>query len=105
MPYNLSTRWRRVFEDTRTKEWRFHPLRSQRRDFGKLNGRDRGADEWRMSSMIVAAGSDHCHRATVLDTIRVGVDALVQLRRDTERERPEKRRGYKCRDKNATAIM
>jgi hypothetical protein len=30
--------------------------------------------------MIVAAGSDHCRRAIVLDTIRILVDALMQLR-------------------------
>jgi hypothetical protein len=30
-----------------------------------------------MSSMIVAAGSDHCRRAIVLGTIRIRVDALV----------------------------
>jgi hypothetical protein len=30
--------------------------------------------------MVVTAGGDHGRRATVLDTIRIRVDALMQLR-------------------------
>ena len=40
--------------------------------------------------MIVAARCDHGRRAIVLGTIRILVDALVQLRGGTQRERPEK---------------
>jgi hypothetical protein len=54
-----------------------------------------------MNSMIVAAGSDHCRRAIVLGTIRVLVDALMQLRGSTQRERPEESSGNKRRDKGA----
>ena len=57
-----------------------------------------------MSSMIIAAGRDHRHRATVLDTVRIPVDALVQLRGSTQRERPEKRYGDPNRDKRASVI-
>jgi hypothetical protein len=38
-----------------------------------------------MSSMIVAAGSDHRRRAIVLGTIRIRVHVLVQLRGSTQR--------------------
>ena len=55
--------------------------------------------------MIVAAGSDHCRRAIVLDTIRILVDALVQLRGSTQRERPEESSGNKRRDKGAPVII
>ena len=40
--------------------------------------------------MIVAARCHHGHRAVVLGAIRILVDALVQLRRSTQRERPKK---------------
>ena len=36
-----------------------------------------------MSNVIVAARGDHRHRAIVFDTIRILVDALVQLRGST----------------------
>ena len=40
--------------------------------------------------MIVAARCDECDCAGVLRAIRIGVHALVQLRRSAERERPKK---------------
>ena len=69
-----------MFEDTRAKKRRFDPLRSQRRNRGKLNCWDRCADQRHMNGMIEAAGRDHRRGAVVLDAIRVGVDTLVQLR-------------------------
>jgi len=57
-----------------------------------------------MGGMIVTAGGDHCRRAIVLNTIRILVDALVQLRGSTQRERPEKRYGDECRDRRARVI-
>ena len=57
-----------------------------------------------MGGMIVTAGGDHCRRAIVLNTIRILVDALVQLRGSTQRERPEKRYGDEYRDRSARAI-
>src|SRR5437773_2093234 len=97
-------RWRRVLEKACAKKRRLNPARDQRRNFGKLNGLDRCADQQRMSSMIVASRGDHGDRAGVLDTIRVAVHALVQLRRSTQRKRAEKCRGNTCRDKGAPVI-
>jgi hypothetical protein len=74
---------RRVLEDGRAEKRRFDPLRSQHRNFGKVNDWDGCADQRRMSTMIVTAGGDHCRGAIVLDTIRVRVEALVQLRGST----------------------
>ncbi len=79
-PTILGVRGRRVLENACAEKRRFDPLRSQRRNFGKVNGRDRCADQRHMSSMIVTARRNHCRCAVVLDTIRILVDALVQLR-------------------------
>ena len=98
-------RGRRVLENASAKKRRLDPLRSQRRNFGKVNGRHRHADQWRMSSMIVTAGGDHRHRAVVLNTIRILVEALMQLRGSTQRERPEKRRGDANHNKRAPVII
>ena len=78
-----------MLENARAKKRRLNPARSQRRNFGKLNGRDGRADQRHMSSMIVAAGSNHRHRAVVLDATSILVDALVELRRRTQGERPK----------------
>jgi len=91
-PDDLSYR-RCVLEDARAKKRRFDPLRSQRRNCGKVNGRNRYADQWRVRRMIVVSRGDHCRRAAVLDPIRICVKALMQLRRSTQRERPDKCRG------------
>ena len=57
-----------------------------------------------MRSVIITAGCDHCRRAAVLNAIGVRVNKLVQLRANTQRERPEKCRGDKARDKCVPAI-
>jgi len=54
--------------------------------------------------MIVTAGGDHRRCATVLDAIRILVDALVQLWGNTQRERPEKCRGEQPRNERALVI-
>ena len=57
-----------------------------------------------MSSVVVTARRDHRRYAVVLDATRVTVDALVQLRGRTQRERPEKSHGNEDRNKRASAI-
>ena len=79
-----------MLENACAKKQRFDPLRSQRRNFGKLSRGNWCADQWWMTCMIVTARCDHCRRAIVLDAIRVGVDALMQLRGSTQRKRAEK---------------
>jgi hypothetical protein len=100
----LAVRRRRVLEDGRAEKRRFDPLRSQRRNCGKVNRRSRYTDQWRMRGMIVVAGGDHCRRAIVLDAVRIVVEALVQLRGSTQRERPQKSHRDKCPDKYMPAI-
>jgi len=93
-----------MLENACAKKRRLNPARDQRRNFGKLNGRGRCADQQRMSSMIVTARCDHRHRAIVFDATRILVDALMQLRGRTQRKRAEKCRGNECRDKGAFVI-
>jgi len=57
-----------------------------------------------MSGMIVAARRNHRRRAVMLGTTRVRVNALVQFRGSTQRERPEKCRRNASRDKCTPAI-
>jgi len=70
-----------------------------------MDAREWRAHQWRMSGMIVIPRGDHCRRAIVLDTIRILVDALVQLRGSAQRERPEKCRGNEGGDKSAPTII
>ena len=94
-----------MLENACAKKRRLNPAGSQRRNFRKLNGRKRHADQWRMSSMIVAARCDHCRCAIVLDATCILVDALMQLRGSTQRERPKKPYGDEGRDDRTSAII
>ena len=69
-----------MLENACAKKRRFDPLRSQRRNFRQLNGRERQTDKQQMRYMIIASGVDDCHSAAVLDTIRIRMKPLVQLR-------------------------
>jgi hypothetical protein len=75
----LIARGRRMLENACAKKRRLNPAWGQRRNCGKVNRGNGCADQWRMSSMIVVAGSDHRHRTVMLNTIRILVDALMQL--------------------------
>jgi len=58
-----------------------------------------------MSNVIVVARGNHGRRTIVLDTIRIRVDALMQLRSSTQCERPEKTYGNECCDYGASAVI
>ncbi len=55
--------------------------------------------------MIVAARCDHGRRAIVVGTIGVRMHALVQLRRSTQRQRPQESYRNERRDKGAPVII
>jgi hypothetical protein len=103
LPDDLGYR-RRVLEDARAKKRRFDPLRSQRRNCGKLNARSRCHHQRDMGRVVVAARRNHRGDTAVLDAVRVRMLTLVQLRGSTQRERPQKCHGDKCRDKCTPAI-
>jgi hypothetical protein len=50
--------------------------------------------------MIEVTRSNKSNRARVVDAIRIRVDALVQLGRSAQRQRPEKNGGSEERDKS-----
>jgi len=97
--------WRRVREDVRAKKERPDPGRGQRRNLRKAGCELRPGNERGLRSMFIAASGNQCDRTTVLRAIRVAVNARVQLRRNAQRERPEKGCGNKCRDKSTPAIV
>jgi len=71
----------RVREDVRAKKERLNPSRAQHRDLRKSKGQFGRADEWRMSSVIIAAGCDQRNRTIVIGAVCISMDAAVQLRR------------------------
>ena len=83
-------RGRRVLENTGNEKRRLNPMRSQSRNRRKLIDERRNANERSGWRIIIAAGSNERDCARVVDAIRIRVNALVQLRGDAERERPEK---------------
>ena len=81
------------------------PSTGSTQEFRKIEWPGAGAlSNGTLSSMIVAAGGDHRHRAAVLDTICVRVDTLVQLRRGIQRHCPEKCERNARRDECTPAI-
>ena len=78
-----------MFENAREKKNRLDPERSQFRN-RELVEMDRRTDVECIRRMIVAAGRYERNGARVIDAVRIMVNAFVQLRRDTERQRPEK---------------
>ena len=87
----LSERGWRVLENACAEKWRRNPERVQRRNRRKLNGGNQCTDQRHMSGMIAAARADQGHRATVLGSIGVRVNPLMQRWRNSQGERPEKR--------------
>jgi hypothetical protein len=73
-------RGRRVLENASEKKRGLDPLRSQIRHWGKLIDENRNADELRTRGMIEVTRSNERYGARVVDTIRIRVDSLVQLR-------------------------
>ena len=69
-------RWR-VLENACAKKRRLDPLRSQRRNFGKMNGWQLCTDQWRLRGMIITASRNQRNRASVIAAVRISVNARV----------------------------
>jgi len=68
---------RRVREDVRVKKEWLNPGVGQRRDSARLTNESRcGYERW-LRGMIIVAGRNHCDGATVIDSIRIRMNALV----------------------------
>ena len=96
---------RRVREDVRVEEERLNPSGGQRRDSAKLVNEIRRADERELRSMIIVTGGHHCDRATVIGSIRVWMNPLVQLRGDADEKCPRKRCENNGCDKNTSPTL
>jgi len=88
-----------VFENSLSQKNRSDPKRRQlgNCEFVEV---DRCADVERVQGMTVITGGDEGDGARVFYLICIGVNALVQLRRDAEGQRPEKRGETEGRDKS-----
>jgi len=70
-PYNLGARGRRVLEDACAEKWRLDPLRSERRDFSKLDDRNGRGHERRMRGMSIVARGNKRRCASVIRAIGI----------------------------------
>jgi hypothetical protein len=57
-----------------------------------------------MRSVIVVASRNQCNGTSVIAAVRISVNARMQLRRNTQEQRPEKRCGNQCCDKCASMV-
>ena len=92
-------------ENVRAKKERLNPCRTERRDLNELNAGLGRADERRMRPVIIVASRDQRHGARVIAPVRINVNARVQLRRNTQEQRPEKRCGDEGRNKSPVAFF
>ena len=104
-PYNLNQRRRRVREDVRVKEERLNPGRGERCGCSEPNIKLRGADEWRVSRVLITTRRDQRDRAHVVTAIRVTVNASVQSRRDADEKCPGERCKQNGRNKNTCVSL
>ena len=87
-------RGRRVRENVRVEEKWLDPGGSERRDTAKFANEIRRGDEWGLNSMFIVAGRNQRDCATVIGSIRVWMNTVVQFRGSTQQQRPQER----CRD-------
>jgi len=104
-PYNLNQRRWRVREDVRIKEKWANPGGSQLRRCRKANIKLWWANNRRLGPVLITTGRDQRDRADVVATIRITVNACMQLRRDANEKRPGKRREENGCDNNTRAIL
>jgi len=104
-PYNLNQRGRRVRKDVRAKEEWLNPGRRQLRVCREANIKLWRANNRRLGPVLITAGRYQRDRAHVVTTIRVTVNASVQLRRDANEKCPGKRRKQNGRNKNTCVSL
>jgi hypothetical protein len=94
----LGKRRRGVLEDARADKRRCDPDRVQRRDERKLKSRNRCGDKRRGRRLMLRAGADQRHRAFMPGRFRVGMEQLVPMRQNAQRESREQRGASPARD-------
>ena len=83
-------RGRRVLENRSAKKWRWNPARVQ-----LWHRRERGTGLFDIvqpsrGGMKIITSSNKCDRTAVIGAALAGMDPLMQTRRDTQCDRPEK---------------
>ena len=78
-----------MFQKPCREKRRWDPGLSGERDLFERNGQGR-FDRKHIRCVFVIASSDESDRATVLDSIRVGVNPFVPARRNTKHQNPAK---------------
>jgi len=99
----LNQRRRRVLENSSETKRRLDPLRSQSRNRRKLIDEDRNGNEGSIWRMIVTTRGNNRDRAGVIATICVPMNALVQLGRSAQRQRPKKSQAKESSDNGTVA--
>jgi hypothetical protein len=99
----LDQRRRRVLENAGNKKNRLNPLRSQSQNGRKLIDEVWNTNERNGWRMIVVAGGNHRNRANVIPSICVPMNALVQLWRSAQRQRPKKSQAEENSDNGTVA--
>ena len=92
---------RGVLEDARAHEWRSDPDWVQRRNDRELESGNRRHQEWGGRGLVVRAGADQRHRAFMLRRFRFGVEQLMPMWQNAQRESREQRHAYPARDSSA----
>ena len=92
-------------ENVRVKEEWLNPRGRQLRVYREANIKLWRANNRRLSPVLIATRRDQRDRADVVATIRVTVNAFVQLRRDADEKCPGKRREENDCDNNTRAIL
>lgn len=97
----LGERRRRVLEDARADKRRGDPDRVQRRNERKMKGGNGRDDERRGRRLMMCAGADQRHRAFMPGRVCVGMEELVPVRQNAQRESGEQRCASPARDGSA----
>ena len=92
-------------EDVRAKEEWLNPCGRQLRACGKANIKLWRANNRRLGPVLITTRRDQRDRADVVTTIRVTVNASMQLRRDANEKCPGKRCKENGRNKNTRAMF
>ena len=92
-------------ENVRAEKERLHPDGTERRHLGELSAGLRRCDQGRIRRVVIAASRNKRDSASVIAGVRVSVNARVQLRRNTQQQRPEKRCADERCNKSAAAFL
>jgi hypothetical protein len=92
---------RSVLENARADEWGCDPDRVQDRNERKQEGGNGRYHKRRGRRLVMRAGANQSHRAFMPGRLRVGMEELMPMGEDTQRESREERGARPARDGSA----